>query len=86
MVTLLAKCGASISETLIENSVARLDGMIASIHVQSIRRQLPGLTSGVGIMESTFDHHASSNSPPPLRSRTSANPFNRVEFLTMTRR
>ncbi|AVH43706.1 elongation factor G [Agrobacterium tumefaciens] len=86
MVTLLAKCGASISETLIENSVARLDGMIASIHVQSIRRQLPELTSGVGIMESTFDHHASSNSPPPLRSRTSANPFNRVEFLTMTRR
>lgn len=86
MVTLLAKCGASISETFIENSVARLDGMIASIHVQSIRRQLPGLTSGVGIMESTFDHHASLSSSPPLRSRMSANPFNRVEFLTMTRR
>jgi ribosomal protection tetracycline resistance protein len=86
MVTLLAKCGASISETLIENSTARLDGMIASIHVQNIRRQLPGLTSGVGIMESTFDHHARLSDPPPRRSHTSANPFNRVEFLAMTRR
>jgi ribosomal protection tetracycline resistance protein len=86
VVTLLAKCGASISGTLIENSVARLEGMIASIHVQGIRRQLPGLTSGVGIMESMFDHHAPLIGPSPLRSRRSANPFNRGEFLAMTRR
>lgn len=51
MVTLLAKCGASISDTLIENSTARLEGKISSIHAQSIRRQLPGLTGGLGTME-----------------------------------
>jgi ribosomal protection tetracycline resistance protein len=71
---------------LIENSVARLEGMIASIHVQGIRRQLPGLTSGVGIMKSTFDHHAPLSCLSPLRSRTSTNPFNLAEFLSLTRR
>jgi ribosomal protection tetracycline resistance protein len=85
IVSLLAKCGASISETLIENAAARLEGMIASVHVQGIRRQLPALTSGVGTMDSMFDHHAPSSGPPPLRARGSANPFNRVEFLAMTR-
>ncbi|MDR6667968.1 TetM/TetW/TetO/TetS family tetracycline resistance ribosomal protection protein [Rhizobium sp. 1399] len=85
IVTLLAKCGASISETLIESSVARLEGVIASIHVQGIRRQLPGLTSGVGIIESIFDHYTPLSGPSPIRSRTVANPFNRMEFLATTR-
>ena len=85
LITLLAKCGASISETVIEDAVARLQGMIASIHVQSVRHQLPGLTGGAGVMETSFDHHAPLSGAPPSRSRSSLSPFNRAEYLARIR-
>jgi ribosomal protection tetracycline resistance protein len=75
LITLLAKCSASMSETVIEDAVARLQGMIASTHVQSIRRQLPGLTGGTGVMETAFDHHAPLSGSPLRRSRMSISPM-----------
>ncbi len=85
LITLLAKCGAAISDTVVEDAVVRLDGTVASIHVQNIRRQLPGITGGAGTMETAFDHHAPLNGSPPIRNRSSGSPFNRVEYLSAMR-
>ncbi len=43
--TLLARCGASPKEQLISDAIARLEGTITSAMVQTVQRQLPGLSA-----------------------------------------
>jgi len=83
---LLARSGASMKESAIANGVARLEGTMASALVQSIQQQLPGLTSGTGTMESSFDHYAPAAGPQRLHQRSGADPFNRSEYLLRMRR
>ena len=86
LLTLLARSGASMRDSAIANGVARLEGTMASALVQSIQQQLPGLTSGTGTMESSFDHYAPVAGPERLRPRSGADPFNRSEYLLRMRR
>ena len=45
------------------------------------------LTSGEGVMESSFDHYEPVRGPAPTRPRTDDNPLNREEYLhRVTRR
>jgi ribosomal protection tetracycline resistance protein len=81
MLTLLAKSAASTTESAITDGVARLEGTMVSAMIQSIQQQLPGLTSGVGTMESCFDHYAPMAGPPRSRRRSGPDPFNGVEYL-----
>ncbi|PPJ46731.1 GTP-binding protein [Rhizobium sp. KAs_5_22] len=82
---LLSKSGGAVRATEIDSGVARLEGVIPSTKVQNIRQQLPGLSSGAGIMETVFDHHAALVGTPPMRRRMSANPFDRSEYLARLR-
>ena len=82
----LAKSGAPATDTVIVDAVARLEGRIASSMVQNIQQQLPGLTSGAGTMEVSFDHYAPLPGPLHLRQRSAADPFNRAEYLQRIRR
>lgn len=82
---LLAKSGAAIKESLVNDGTARLRGTIASAMVQSIQRQLPGLSNGLGVFEHSFDHHAPISGPQPSRPRLNANPFDRAEYLQSIR-
>jgi ribosomal protection tetracycline resistance protein len=82
---LLSKSGASVQATGIDGGVARLEGVIPSARVQGIRQQLPGLSSGAGVMETVFDHHAPLTGAPPMRPRMSMNPFDRSEYLARLR-
>ncbi|MDE1995201.1 MAG: TetM/TetW/TetO/TetS family tetracycline resistance ribosomal protection protein, partial [Rhizobiaceae bacterium] len=86
LLTLLAKAGAAISDSAIVEGIARLEGTVASAAIQGIRQQLPGLTSGAGTMESSFDHYAPTGGPPRLRRRSGPNPFNPTEYLLGLRR
>jgi ribosomal protection tetracycline resistance protein len=82
---LLAKAGATTRETLIDDGFARLNGTVASATVQNIHRQLPGLSSGLGMFEHSFDHYAPMPSSQPQRPRLGANPFDRAEYLQSLR-
>jgi ribosomal protection tetracycline resistance protein len=82
---LLSKSGAAVQATEIVGDVARLQGAIPSVQVQGIRQQLPGLSSGAGVMETVFDHHTPLTGPPPIRPRSDANPFDRSEYLARLR-
>jgi len=86
LLTLLAKAGASMKDTVIAYGVARLEGTMASAIIPGIQQQLPGLTSGAGIMESSFDHYAPAVGPQRFRPRLGADPFNRSEYLLRMRR
>lgn len=86
LLTLLAKAGASTRDSTIANGVARLEGTVASAIIPDIQQQLPGLTSGAGMMEASFDHYAPATGPQRLRPRSGADPFNRSEYLLRMRR
>jgi ribosomal protection tetracycline resistance protein len=83
--TLLAKSGAMTSATSIADGVARLEGTIASAMIQNIQKQLPGLSSGAGVMDYSFDHYAPMTGSQPLRQRSAANPFDRADYLQRMR-
>lgn len=86
LLTLLAKSGASTKDSVIANGVVRLEGTIASAMIQSIQHQVPGLTSGMGTMETSFDHYAPAAGPQRSRRRSGPDPFNRTEYLLRMRR
>ena len=48
---------------------------------QDVRRQLPGLTGGEGVAETTFDGFQPVRGAPPKRRRTMTNPLNRDAYL-----
>nr|WP_064249559.1 TetM/TetW/TetO/TetS family tetracycline resistance ribosomal protection protein [Rhizobium leguminosarum]OAP90469.1 GTP-binding protein [Rhizobium leguminosarum] len=81
LLTLLAKSAATMTDSVIADGMARLEGTIASAMIQSVQQQLPGLTSGTGIMEASFDHYAPMAGPPRSRQRSGPDPFKPVEYL-----
>ncbi|GIM94897.1 elongation factor G [Paractinoplanes toevensis] len=60
---------------------AGIDGQIPAAMVDQLRRKLPGLTRGEGILDSAFDHYAPVRGPAPSRPRTGADPLDRKEYL-----
>ncbi|NNH56233.1 TetM/TetW/TetO/TetS family tetracycline resistance ribosomal protection protein [Rhizobium laguerreae] len=85
VLTLLAKSAAAMMDSAIADGVARLEGTVASQVIQSVQQQLPGLTSGAGIMETSFDHYAPVTGQPRLRVRSGPDPFNGAEYLLRLR-
>ena len=81
IMTLLTKSGGSTRNSIISGGVATLEGTISSAAVQSVQQRLPGLTSGMGTMETCFSHYERTNNPPPPRQRSGADPFNEREYL-----
>ncbi|NKL83253.1 elongation factor G [Rhizobium leguminosarum] len=81
LLTLLAKSAATMTDSMIADGMARLEGAMASAMVQGVQQQLPGLTSGAGTMETSFDHYAPMAGPPRSRQCSGPDPFKPVEYL-----
>lgn len=86
LTTVLAKAAAVTSNAVISGGMARLEGTIASAMVQGVQQQVPGLTGGMGAMETSFSHYARADSPPPPRRRSGADPFHERDYLLSLRR
>ena len=64
-----------------------LEGDIPATLVHGLRQQIPHLTRGEGVMESSFARYEPVRGPAPARPRTGDNPLNREEYLRrVTRR
>lgn len=83
--SLLAKSGASMRKSLIDEGLARLEGTVASSMIQTIQRQLPGLSGGAGVLDHAFDHYAPLSGPHRVRERAAVNPFDRADYLRRVR-
>jgi ribosomal protection tetracycline resistance protein len=83
----LAKLHAIPEVSATSNSWCALEGDIPVTHVHALRQQLPPLTRGEGIVESSFGRYQPVRGPVPDRPRTDDNPLNREEYLhRVTRR
>ncbi|MFK4085434.1 GTP-binding protein [Kribbella sp. NPDC020789] len=63
-----------------------LEGAIPAAAVYQLEQQLPSLTRGEGVLESTFSHYSPVTGRPPSRPRTDHNPLNRRDYLLHTQR
>ncbi|HXW46976.1 MAG TPA: translation factor GTPase family protein [Streptosporangiaceae bacterium] len=81
LVPALARHGAVSRTQQVQGAACVLAGEIPAGKVDALRRMLPGLTSGEGILESSFDHYAPVQGAPPSRPRFDKNPLSREEYL-----
>ena len=58
-----------------------LEGDIPAARVHGLRRRLPSLTRGEGVLESAFDRYEPVTGAIPTRPRSDHNPLNRKEYL-----
>jgi ribosomal protection tetracycline resistance protein len=87
LLPVLARLHAVPEVSATSSSWCTLEGDIPVAHVHGLRQQLPPLTRGEGILESSFDRYEPIRGPVPTRPRTDDNPLNREEYLRrVTRR
>jgi len=58
-----------------------LEGEIPAAAVYELEQQLPALTRGEGVLESSFERHQPVTGPIPDRPRTDHDPLNRRDYL-----
>ena len=87
LLPVLAKLHAAPEVSATKDSWCTLEGDIPVTRVHELRQQIPPLTRGEGVMESSFDRYEPVRGPAPTRPRTDDNPLNREEYLSrVTRR
>jgi ribosomal protection tetracycline resistance protein len=65
----------------ISGSWCSLEGEIPAAEVHELRKRLPALTRGEGVLESAFDSYREVIGEPPVRPRTDHNPLDREDYL-----
>jgi ribosomal protection tetracycline resistance protein len=63
-----------------------LEGEIPAAAVYQLEQQLPALTRGEGVLESSFDRYHPVTGPTPSRPRTDHDPLNRRDYLLHVQR
>jgi ribosomal protection tetracycline resistance protein len=63
------------------NPLTAVRTLLPAARAQDLQRQLPGLTSGEGVAETSFGGYRPVTGPPPARRRTLADPRNREEYI-----
>lgn len=86
LLQLLGRAGATVETTTIEGTIARLEGEIRAACVHQLQQQLPGLTGGEGVLDTSFAHYRPVHGDPPTRPRSGPDPFSRREYLHRVQR
>ena len=76
----LARLGAGVETPSLQTDLSVVETVVPAARVNDLQRQLPRLTSGEGVLESTFDGYQPVKGDPPSRLRTTANPLNLAEY------
>lgn len=86
MLSILSRSYAIPDAPAIRGTSCILEGDIPAGRIHELQRQLPSITRGEGLFESTFDSYQPVRGKPPLRARTDQNPVNREEYLRRVKR
>lgn len=82
----LARLGAVPGAPLPRGAACLLEGEIPAARVHELERRLPTLTSGEGVLESSFHDYRPVRGTAPSRPRTDHNPLDRKEYLLRVQR
>jgi ribosomal protection tetracycline resistance protein len=77
----LGRLGAGAVTPLPRGELSVLETTLPASRIQELRRRLPGLTHGEGVLESEFAGYQPVAGDPPIRKRTTPNPLNLDEYL-----
>jgi ribosomal protection tetracycline resistance protein len=81
VLTALGRLGAAVRHQSVRGDLTTIGIAVPAARLQELQRQLPGLTAGEGVLESTFDGYRPVHGEPPIRPRTTADPRRRQEYL-----
>jgi ribosomal protection tetracycline resistance protein len=81
LLPVLARLHAVPGVSTTRDSLCTVEGDIPVTRVHELRQQIPPLTRGEGVLESSFDRYEPVRGPIPTRPRTDDNPLNREEYL-----
>jgi ribosomal protection tetracycline resistance protein len=77
----LGRLGASAATPAPRGELSLLETTLPASRVHELRRQLPGLTGGEGVLESELAGYQPVAGEPPTRKRTTPDPLNLDEYL-----
>jgi ribosomal protection tetracycline resistance protein len=77
----LIRLGADTPTPTQMGDLSTIRASLPAARLTDLQRQLPGLTSGEGVLESDFVGYQPVNGTAPTRRRTTANPLKRKEYL-----
>jgi ribosomal protection tetracycline resistance protein len=77
----LARLRAVPRTTAVTGASAVVEGAVPAANVHGLQRELPALTRGEGVLESTFDLYRPVSGRVPSRPRSDHNPLHRKEYL-----
>jgi ribosomal protection tetracycline resistance protein len=77
----LGRLGAGGANPTARGELSVLETTLSASSLQDLRRQLPGLTGGEGVLDSELAGYQPVTGAPPIRKRTTPDPFNLSEYL-----
>ena len=77
----VARLGGTAGTPVLRADLAAVETLLPAARAQGLQRQLPGLTSGEGVAETSFGGYRPVTGPPAARQRTLADPLNREEYM-----
>ena len=86
MLAAFGRLGAGATTPSARGELSVLEATLPASHVQELRRQLPGLTRGEGVLDSEFAGYQPVTGDPPIRKRLTPDPRNLEEYLAQVGR
>jgi ribosomal protection tetracycline resistance protein len=77
----VAQLGGVPGAPVVRGATCTVEGEIPAARVHELRRQLPSLTRGEGLLDSAFDGYQPVRGTIPTRPRWDHNPLNREEYM-----
>jgi ribosomal protection tetracycline resistance protein len=76
----LARRGAAVETPALDDELAILETVLPAARARELERQLPGMTQGEGVFESTFAGYQPVTGEPPVGRRTRPSPLDRDAY------
>jgi ribosomal protection tetracycline resistance protein len=86
MLAALGRLGAGGAMPSARGELSVLEATLPASRVQELRRQLPGLTGGEGVIDAEFAGYQPVAGEPPTRRRLTPDPRNLQEYLAQVGR
>jgi ribosomal protection tetracycline resistance protein len=77
----LARLGATVETPSLAGKLAVIEAVLSAELSHELQRELPGLTGGEGVLDSSFAGYRPVGGDPPIRRRTTADPLKLGEYM-----